>query len=146
MLNIGVRNATGLKLGGMNLSRLPLLLTLVAAAILAFGVPAANAANYYYASNTKTAENSGHDSGLRSVITGGSARADDLNAEGAQPTVIIKTYHPAPGYYEIGYSTGGSGANLTHTRATNVHSSCAWYWSFGGGNIGSLPMTCSARS
>lgn len=127
------------------LARVALLLAICCSVLLAFGVPAANAANYHYASSTLTPENSGHDSGLRSVITGGAARADGLNAEGAQPTVILKTYHPAPGYNEIARASAGSSTSLTHGRATNVHSSCSWTWSFGGGNIGSLPMTCSAR-
>lgn len=146
VLKSDVHSANKFKTGTVNPTRVSLMFTLVAAAILAFGVPAANAANYYYASNSMTRENSGHDSGVRSVITGGSARADGLNAEGAQPTVTIKTYHPAPGYKEIARSTGGSGANLTHSRATRVHSACSWTWSFGSGSIGSLPMTCSARS
>lgn len=56
----------------------------------------------------------------------------------------VVTYHPAPGYVEIGRveSTGGNQTFLSHARAQHVRSKCSWWISVGG----EVELTCSART
>lgn len=118
---------------------------LVLAAVLIVA-PSASAATYTYANAASTSENAYHYSGTRATITGGQAQTEPFSAEGALPEAFIETYRPAPGYQTIGFSSGGTTANLSHAAATNVQSKCHWDWPWAGGNVGKLKITCKAYS
>jgi len=122
------------------------LITAVLAGLFALiATPVAQAAVYTYANNVSTGENVTRYSGLRSEIRGGDGNLEPYSVDGANPYVILETYHPAPGYRTIGFSQGVPPVAMIHTKATSAHQKCRWDWPWSSGSIGSLKLTCKTR-
>lgn len=113
-----------------------LLIAVATGAIFFIAVPAAQAANIYYASGTYAAEGVPLQSGLRSSMSGGAVYT--YIGGGFQE---VRTYRPNPGYTLIGNAFGNpfNWTKMYHDTAYTVHSQCYWYWN---GVGGSTPMDC----
>lgn len=114
--------------------------------ILAIWIPPAHAANIVYASGLITSENQFRYSGLKSNITGGSAKTQPFSADGATVTVIIETYRDKPGYRTLHRAAGGNSVSFKHSSQKNSKQKCNWDFPWGGGNVGKLRLTCSYRT
>lgn len=119
-------------------------LFLASTAMLTVIVPVAQAATYYY-SDSKASEWQFRYSGQRPQITGGMAKVY-WSFDGVTPRTHIETYYPAPGYTTVARATGSGTTWLSHRRVYSARQKCAWDWPWAGGDVGSIRLTCYARS
>lgn len=103
---------------------------------LSAGISAAYAASYTYADHLTIDSNQVVDSGVRSVVGGGTAEV----AVGVGQ-VGVTNYYAYPGYRVINeaFVPAGGIARISHPKASNAHSKCTWFISVGG----YADITCS---
>jgi hypothetical protein len=116
------------------------LLAALSIALVAIGIPAAQAATYTYANNLNTSESQQRYSGLRTSISRATAQT-----QLGIGTVTVQNYYSYPGYSVVGYASTNNPyiASISHVRKTNLYSKC--HWSAGGAG-GETKITCKVYS
>lgn len=100
-------------------------------------VPAAHAASYMYANNISTPEAQPRYSGLRPIVSGGSA----IVLLGVGSSVHI-SYYDYPGYTQLGFAKANAPlpATINHAAFSNAFAQC--YWTLNGVG-GSADLRCT---